>query len=135
MSQAPYFKASGRQKVKGSLIRLFKAKEGSRKHEALACLNILGLPTQPNREQRCTCQRRTVTLPPLKRKLVLKRTKSPIYSSSKRKTKAQNQLSLSGKIKTCQQPANGANNVPTVLTTCQQCYLYMSKNLALNFRH
>jgi len=36
---------------------------------------------------------RTITLPPLKRKLVLKRTKSPIYSSSKRKTKAQNQLS------------------------------------------
>jgi len=32
-------------KVEGSLIRLFKAKEGSRKHEALACLNILGSPT------------------------------------------------------------------------------------------
>jgi len=45
MSRAPYFKALGRQKVEGSLIRLFKAKEGSRKHEALACLNILGLPT------------------------------------------------------------------------------------------
>jgi hypothetical protein len=33
MSQAPYFKASGRRKVEGSLIRLYKAKEGSRKHE------------------------------------------------------------------------------------------------------
>jgi hypothetical protein len=32
-------------KVEGSLIRLFKAKEGSRKHEALACLNILGSQT------------------------------------------------------------------------------------------
>ena len=35
LSRAPYFKALGRQKVEGSLIRLFKAKEGSRKHEAI----------------------------------------------------------------------------------------------------
>ena len=32
-------------KVEGSQLRLYKAKEGSRKHEAIACLNILGLPT------------------------------------------------------------------------------------------
>jgi hypothetical protein len=29
-------------KVEGSQLRLYKAKEGSRKHEAIACLNILG---------------------------------------------------------------------------------------------
>jgi hypothetical protein len=43
MSRAPYFKASGRQKVEGSLIRLFKAKEGSRSMRLLACINILRL--------------------------------------------------------------------------------------------
>jgi hypothetical protein len=32
-------------KVEGSQLRLYKAKEGSRKHEAIACLNILGSPT------------------------------------------------------------------------------------------
>jgi len=32
-------------KVEGSFIQLFKAKERSRKHEALACLNILSLLT------------------------------------------------------------------------------------------
>ena len=32
-------------KVEGSQLRLCKAKEGSRKHEAIACLNILGSPT------------------------------------------------------------------------------------------
>jgi hypothetical protein len=31
-------------KVEGSQLRLYKAKEG-RKHEAIACLNILGSPT------------------------------------------------------------------------------------------
>jgi len=29
-------------KVEGSQLRLYKAKEGSRKHKAIACLNILG---------------------------------------------------------------------------------------------
>jgi hypothetical protein len=43
VSRAPYFKASGRQKVEGSLIRLFKAKEGSRSMRVLAYLNILRL--------------------------------------------------------------------------------------------
>ena len=32
-------------KVEGSQLRLYKAKEGSRKHKAIACLNILGSPT------------------------------------------------------------------------------------------
>jgi len=40
-----YFKALGKQKVKGSPIRLFKAKEESKKHKALICLNILSLLT------------------------------------------------------------------------------------------
>jgi len=31
-----------KEKVEGSQLRLYKAKEGSRKHEAIACLNILG---------------------------------------------------------------------------------------------
>jgi len=43
MSQALYFKALRRQKVEGSLIRLFKAKEGSRSMRVLAYLNILTL--------------------------------------------------------------------------------------------
>jgi hypothetical protein len=37
LSRAPYFKALGRRKVEGSLIRLFKAKEGSRSMR-LACI-------------------------------------------------------------------------------------------------
>jgi len=43
MSRALYFKASRRQKVKGSLIRLFKAKERSRSIRLLACINNLRL--------------------------------------------------------------------------------------------
>jgi len=43
MSQAPYFKALRRRKVKGSLIRLFKAKEGSKSIRLLAYINNLKL--------------------------------------------------------------------------------------------
>jgi hypothetical protein len=32
-------------KVEGSQLRVYKTKEGSRRHEAIACLNILGSPT------------------------------------------------------------------------------------------
>jgi hypothetical protein len=32
-------------KVEGSQLQLYKAKEGSRKHKAIACLNILDSPT------------------------------------------------------------------------------------------
>jgi hypothetical protein len=43
LSRAPYFKASGRRKVEGSLIRLFKAKEGSKSIRVLAYLKIIKL--------------------------------------------------------------------------------------------
>jgi hypothetical protein len=32
-------------KVEGSQLQLYKAKEGSKKYKAIACLNNLGLPT------------------------------------------------------------------------------------------
>ena len=59
MSRAPYFKASRRKaKVEGSLIRLFKAKEGSRKHEAPACLNILqSIRPKSNKKKKISPQR------------------------------------------------------------------------------
>jgi hypothetical protein len=34
-----------RHKVKGSQLQLYKAKEESKKHKAITCLNILGLLT------------------------------------------------------------------------------------------
>jgi hypothetical protein len=45
MSRAPASRPRKEGKVEGSQLRLYKAKEGSRKHEAIACLNILGSPT------------------------------------------------------------------------------------------
>jgi len=45
MSQALALRPRKDSKVEGSQLRLYKAKEGSRKHEAIACLNILGAPT------------------------------------------------------------------------------------------
>jgi hypothetical protein len=43
MLQALYFKALRMQKVKGPLIRLFKAKEGSRSIRVLVYLKIIKL--------------------------------------------------------------------------------------------
>jgi hypothetical protein len=45
LSRAPASAPRKEGKVEGSQLRLYKAKEGSRKHEAIACLNILGSPT------------------------------------------------------------------------------------------
>jgi hypothetical protein len=45
MLQAPALRPRKEGKVEGSQLRLYKAKEGSKKHEAIACLNILGSPT------------------------------------------------------------------------------------------
>jgi hypothetical protein len=45
MLQALALRPRKEGKVEGSQLRLYKAKEGSKKHEAIACLNILGSPT------------------------------------------------------------------------------------------
>jgi len=45
VSRAPASRPGKEGKVEGSQLRLYKAKEGSRKHKAIACLNILGAPT------------------------------------------------------------------------------------------
>jgi hypothetical protein len=45
LSQALASRPKKESKVEGSQLRLYKAKEGSKKHKAIACLNILGSPT------------------------------------------------------------------------------------------
>jgi hypothetical protein len=45
MSRAPALRPRKEGKVEGSQLRLYKAKERSRKYKAIACLNILGAPT------------------------------------------------------------------------------------------